>query len=197
MYTKTHSVTGLSYLGAGVGNMLATILSGFISDRLLLRSRRARGGRHKAEDRLALNLWPAGLIFIPFGLLLFGWGITYNLSYWTAIVGFGIQNFGMCQIMTSISAYIVDAAPGQGATATAAATLVRMILSCVLTLVANPMVNSLGPGWTTVLLTGLTYLSMVFLLLLKIFGSRLRKAAGFEQDSEKKQEIEFGATTTH
>lgn len=99
--------------------------------------------------------------------------------------------------MTSISAYIVDAAPGQGATATAAATLVRMILSCVLTLVANPMVNSLGPGWTTVLLTGLTYLSMVFLLLLKIFGSRLRKAAGFEQDSEKKQELEFGATTIH
>lgn len=54
-----------------------------------------------------------------------------------------------------------------------------------------------GSGWTTVLLTGLTYLSMVFLLLLKIFGPRLRKAAGFEQDSEKKQELEFGATTIH
>lgn len=168
-----------------------------LSDRLLLRSRQARGGRHKVEDRLALNLWPAGLIFIPFGLLLFGWGITYNLSYWTAIVGFGIQNFGMNQIMTSISAYVVDALPGQGASATAAATLVRMVFSCVLTLVANPMVSALGPGWTTVLLTGLTYLSIVVLLILKVFGLRLRKAGGFEQEAEKKQEVEFGEVPSH
>ncbi|RCH83713.1 hypothetical protein CU098_007768, partial [Rhizopus stolonifer] len=51
--------TGLSYLGAGVGNLLGSILGGMLSDRLLLRSRRLRGGASVVEDRLTANLWPA------------------------------------------------------------------------------------------------------------------------------------------
>lgn len=182
------NMAGLSFLGAGVGNLTGAVVNGFLSDRLLLRARAKRGGRHKVEDRLGLNLWPAGLIFMPFGLLLFGWGIESGLTYWTAIVGFGIQNFGMNQIMTSTSAYLVDAVPGEGASATAAANLVRMVIACVLTLVANPMVQALGPGWTTVLLAALAWLSMFVLLMLKIFGARLRKHSGFEQEGEQKQQ---------
>lgn len=182
------NMAGLSFLGAGVGNLTGAVVNGFLSDRLLLRARAKRGGRHKVEDRLGLNLWPAGLIFMPFGLLLFGWGIESGLTYWTAIVGFGIQNFGMNQIMTSTSAYLVDAVPGEGASATAAANLVRMVIACVLTLVANPMVQALGPGWTTVLLAALAWFSMFVLLMLKIFGARLRKHSGFEQEGEQKQQ---------
>lgn len=174
----------MSYLGAGVGNLCGAILNGLLSDRLLLRARAKRGGRERVEDRLALNLWPCGIILIPFGLLLFGWGIESGMTYWTAIVGFGIQNFGMNQIMTATSAYLVDAVPGEGASATAAANLVRMVFACVLTLVANPMVAALGPGWTTVLLAALTWASVVVLAILKIWGPKLRQRSGFQSPNE-------------
>lgn len=82
---------GLSYLEAGVGNLSGAVITNLLSDRLLLRARAKRGGRHKIEDRLAINLWPCGLILTPFGLLLFGWGIGSGMTYWTGIVGFGIQ----------------------------------------------------------------------------------------------------------
>ena len=91
---------GLSFLGAGVGNFIGALLNGKLSDRLLLRSREKRGGRHKVEDRLAVNLWPCCFFFMPFGLLLFGWGIENGMTFWTGIVGFGIQCFGMNQVMT-------------------------------------------------------------------------------------------------
>lgn len=98
------------------------------------------------------------------------------------------QNLGMNQVMTSTSAYLVDATPGYGASVTAAASFVRMIFACALTLAANPMAAAIGPGWTSVFLAGLTYASVAALLVLKLFGHRMRKAAGFEQPSERQQE---------
>ena len=49
--------TGLSFIGAGLGNVLGSIVSGRLSDYLLIRSSRKRGGISKAEDRLTLNAW--------------------------------------------------------------------------------------------------------------------------------------------
>ncbi|KAL9557103.1 hypothetical protein MBANPS3_001560 [Mucor bainieri] len=171
--------TGLSYLGAGVGNLLGSVLGGMTSDKLLLRSRRLRGGRAVCEDRLTANLWFA-FVFIVFGILLFGWGIQNNLSYWCGIVAFGIQTFGMNQVMTATSAYIVDAVPGAGASATASANLIRMIMACVLTLIANPLVASIGPGYTCVFLAGLSVLGFCILVILKLFGEKMRIRAGFK-----------------
>ena len=79
----------MCYLGAGLGSILGAIFQGYVSDRLLLRERERRGGKHNVEDRIAINLWPCCLIFIPVGLLLFGWSAEYRLSYWIGIVAFG------------------------------------------------------------------------------------------------------------
>ena len=49
--------TGLSYLGAGMGNILGSFVSGRVSDYLLKRARQKRGGMPKAEDRLTINAW--------------------------------------------------------------------------------------------------------------------------------------------
>lgn len=48
---------GLSFIGAGLGNVLGSIVSGRLSDYLLIRSSKKRGGSSKAEDRLTLNAW--------------------------------------------------------------------------------------------------------------------------------------------
>ncbi|KAI8148372.1 major facilitator superfamily domain-containing protein [Fennellomyces sp. T-0311] len=178
---------GLCFLGAGVGNMIGAVINGMLSDRLLLRARAKRGGRHKVEDRLALNLWPCCLIFMPLGLLLFGWGMERQMTYWTAIVGFGIQTFGMNQVMTTTSAYLLDAVPSQGASATAAGNLVRMVLACALTLGATPMVEKVGPGYLSVFLAALSWFSAGLLLINKVYGHRIRRHYGFEQEEERKQ----------
>ncbi|KAI8136917.1 major facilitator superfamily domain-containing protein [Fennellomyces sp. T-0311] len=177
--------TGLSYLGGGVGNLCGAVVNTLMSDRLLLRARANRGGRAKVEDRLAINLWPCGFILLPFGLLLFGWGIETGMSYWTGIIGFGFLNFGMNQMMTAGSAYLVDSAPGLGASFTAAANLVRMVMACALTLAANPMVAKIGSGYTCVFLAALVYASMIPLVALKIYGARLRRWSGFELPEER------------
>ncbi|KAG2177313.1 hypothetical protein INT43_007970 [Umbelopsis isabellina] len=171
--------TGLSFLGAGIGNFMGTLIGGRLSDYLLLRSRRLRGGAHLLEDRLTANLWPAGFIFVPLGVLLFGWMAEYGISLWGCIVGFGIQCFGMSQVFSAGSAYLVDATPGRGASVTAGANFLRMLVACILSLVANPMVEKLGPGYVGVLFAALMWLAMSLGLILKFKGEALRKYSGF------------------
>lgn len=48
---------GLSFIGAGIGNVLGAIVSGRLSDYLLVRSCNQRDGISKPEDRLTLNTW--------------------------------------------------------------------------------------------------------------------------------------------
>lgn len=171
--------TGLCYLGAGVGNLSGALVGGKLSDRLLMRSRRLRGGQAKAEDRLTANIWIAGFLFNPLGLIIFGWVVQYKLSYWGAIVGFGIQCFGNVQVMTTVTAYLVDSMPGRGAAATAAANFVRFGSACVLTLISTPMVETLGAGWTATLFAGLSCIGMFILILLKMRGEEIRKFSGY------------------
>lgn len=166
-------------MGAGIGNFMGTLIGGKLSDYLLLRSRRLRGGAHLLEDRLTANLWPAGFIFVPLGVLLFGWMAEYSISLWGCIVGFGIQCFGMSQVFSAGSAYLVDATPGRGASVTAGANFLRMLVACILSLVANPMVESLGPGYVGVLFAALMWLAMCLGLILKFKGEALRKYSGF------------------
>ncbi|KAI7862873.1 major facilitator superfamily domain-containing protein [Spinellus fusiger] len=172
--------TGLSYTGAGVGNVIGSLVGGYLSDRLLLRARRMRGNRSVVEDRLTANVWPGGFLLVPVGQLMFGWMAERRLSVWGCIVAFGIQTLGMNQVMTATNAYLVDAMPGQGASVSATATLFRQAMACGLTLVANPLVAAVGPGWTTVFLTGLTWVSMVLLVVLAVYGERLRAWSGYQ-----------------
>ncbi|KAG1562064.1 hypothetical protein G6F49_001252 [Rhizopus delemar] len=178
-YGFTSWKTGLSYLSGGIGNLLGAIVSGNTSDRLLLRARERRGGKEVVEDRLTVTLWPAFFFFMPFGILLYGWTIERGFVVWAPIVGFGCLNFGMNLIMTNTSAYLVDGLSGQGASVTAAANLVRMVIACVLTIAANPMVTSIGPGYTSVFLACFCFVGALLLLLLKFQGEKMRHWSGY------------------
>ncbi|KAI8330649.1 major facilitator superfamily domain-containing protein [Chlamydoabsidia padenii] len=164
-------------IGAGIGSLMGSIVDGHLSDLLLIRARKQRG-RAMVKDRLTLNIWAAMLLFIPFGLLLFGWMTEFNQSVWASIVGFGCFNFGMTQVMASTSAYLVDATPSIGASVSAAAKLVRMVIAFVLALSVNSMVVAIVPGYTTVFLAALAWAAIFLLLILKVYGERLRHASG-------------------
>jgi MFS family permease len=171
--------TGLRYLGAGIGNLSRSVVGSRLSDRLLLRSRMLRGGASKSEDRLTHNIWIAGFIFKPLDLLIFGWVVQHQLSYWGAIIGFGIQCFGNVQVITTITAYLVVSVPAKGASATAAANFVRFAFPSILSAISSPMINGLGPGWTSTLFACLSVFGMFLMIILKIWGESIRRYSNF------------------
>ncbi|KAL0094622.1 major facilitator superfamily domain-containing protein [Phycomyces blakesleeanus] len=183
LYESTYGLkswqTGLSFVGAGVGNLIGSFVSGRLSDYLLKRARRQRGGKSKAEDRLTLNAWPGGFVLVPLGVLIFGWCIHAHLTIWASMIGFAIVCFGMSQVYASGSAYLVDALPGKGASVTAAANLLRMVMACILSLIAHPVVESIGPGYLATILASLNIIGMFCFVFVKLNGQKMRQKLTF------------------
>ncbi|KAI8975401.1 major facilitator superfamily domain-containing protein [Mycotypha africana] len=173
--------TGLSFIGAGIGNVLGSVISGKLSDYLLIRASRKRGGISKAEDRLTLNAWPGGFFLIPLGVLLFGWSIMAKFSVWPAIIGFSILCFGMSQVYTAGSAYLVDSVPGKGASVTAACNFFRMIMAAILSFISPIMGSALSIGYVSILLASLNVIGMSLLVFIKFKGIHMRRKAGFAE----------------
>ncbi|KAI9251829.1 major facilitator superfamily domain-containing protein [Phascolomyces articulosus] len=176
--------TGLSYLGAGLGNLLGSIVSGWLSDHLLKQARQKRGGAAMTEDRLTMNAWPGGYILVPLGVLIFGWSVYTYLTVWASIIGFSIVCFGMSQVYTAGSAYLVDAIPGRGASVTGASNLMRMSMACILSLIAQPTVDAIGPGYLSVVLAGVNIFGISLFLLVKFKGQSMREHAGYGDNHE-------------
>jgi hypothetical protein len=85
----------------------------------------------------------------------------------------------MVQIFNPAMSYLVDAVSDRGASVTAAANLVRMVWSCVLSLIANPMTNAVGAGWVTFLFGMLNLVWAFLLLLMKVKGPQIRAYSGY------------------
>jgi hypothetical protein len=64
---------GLFFFPAGVGNMISSATSGYISDILVMRGKRLRGGVYSPEDRLKAS-WPGLILLLPMSVL--GYGLT-------------------------------------------------------------------------------------------------------------------------
>ncbi|KAI9495757.1 major facilitator superfamily domain-containing protein [Zychaea mexicana] len=118
-------------------------------------------------------------------LLLRARGRRGGREKWIPIVAFGIQTFGMNQVMTGVSAYLLDAVPGRGASAVAAGNVIYNVFACLFAVAGTPMVDSIGPGYLSVFVAGLSWLAACGLIILKIYGQRMRRRSGFLQDRER------------
>jgi hypothetical protein len=96
VFTKTYGfsqgLSGLAFLGLGIGMMIGLVMVGVASDRILKRLTTVNGVT-KPEYRLPPMI-PAGLL-VPIGFFIYGW-TTYYAAQWivpiigTAFVGMGL-----------------------------------------------------------------------------------------------------------
>ncbi|KAI9342730.1 major facilitator superfamily domain-containing protein [Pilaira anomala] len=180
VYGLSSGLIGLTFISPGLGEVFGSLISGKLSDYFLNRARVQRGGGAVyPEDRLAPNVWPAAFILNPLSFFLWGWPIQFGWSIWVSIIMFGVQCFAMVQVFNPAMSYLVDAVSDRGASVTAAANLVRMIWSCVLSLIANPMTEAVGPGWVTFFFGMLNFSWAFLLLLMKLKGPQIRAYSGY------------------
>ncbi|KAF9182070.1 hypothetical protein BGZ51_004979 [Haplosporangium sp. Z 767] len=184
-YALNESQVGLTYLGAGAGSVLGSILGGKLSDKNMMRGKEKNGGELLLEDRLSFSMWFAGFAIVPLGSLLFGWGAEKVWSIAVPILGFAIYNFGMGQIMSAGTAYLVNSIPGQGSSATAAANFLRMVLACIFSLIAQTIVDSIGYGFFGVIWAVLNFVCMALFYIVKFKGTSMRESAARKEQPLK------------
>ena len=100
---------GLYSLPSMIGAVIIYPLAGPLTDMISQEMGRRDGGIHQPEHRMPALIFP--FIISPPGLLLFGYFLAEDRSFYVAAVGYAMQSAGAVLIPPVLLSYIVDAYP--------------------------------------------------------------------------------------
>ncbi|KAF6224304.1 hypothetical protein HO133_010881 [Letharia lupina] len=172
-YHFSIGITGLVYLGLGVGNIIGLVIFGVFSDKILLA--KAASGELKPEYRLIPMVWTA--FTVPIGLFLYGWSARYAIHWIVPIIGTGFFGIGLLVTLVCTLTYMVDAFTEYAASATAANAVMRSIFGATLPLAGPKMYQALGIGWGNSLLAFIALAGCPIPWIFYKYGERIRKSS--------------------
>ncbi|KAH7142307.1 putative MFS multidrug transporter [Fusarium sp. MPI-SDFR-AT-0072] len=144
-------ITGLCYLGMGVGTLGGLIAQGKFSDKIMRKRAEQRGGDPKPEDRIPLMAYLSWTI--PVGMFWYGWSTDEKAHWIVPIIGSAFVGIGFIFVVMPSMIYLVDCfGPEAAASALAAHTVLRSVTAAFLPLAGPRMYESLGLGWGNSLL---------------------------------------------
>ncbi|KAI0444552.1 major facilitator superfamily domain-containing protein [Xylaria telfairii] len=167
-------VSGLAYLGLGLGFFFGLVVFSVLSDKLLNQKKGdVKDAIARPEERLILMKWIAPIT--PLGLFLYGWTAEYHIHWIVPILGTFIVGFGSLFIVIPGQAYLVDSfGSDASASALAANLIIRAPFGALLALAAPPLYARLGLGWGNSVLGFITLAFTPVPWLLYHYGENLR-----------------------
>ncbi|KAI3325144.1 MFS general substrate transporter [Xylariaceae sp. AK1471] len=170
-YGFSTGISGLSYLGLGLGFLSGLLVFSLLSDKLL--GQKKDGPVAKPEQRLILMKWFAPIT--PLGCFLYGWTAEYHVHWIVPILGTFVIGFGSLFVIIPAQTYLVDAFGSEAsASALAANLIIRSPFGALLALAAPPLYAKLGLGWGNSVLGFITLIFTPVPWLFYRYGETLR-----------------------
>lgn len=169
-YHFSTGISGLSYLGLGIGMALSLGAFANLSDKL----QRALGDAPKPEGRLKPMVWV--LPAVPVGIFWYGWAAEEQTHWIVPIIGTFFFGFGVLWVLMPTQLYLVEAfGPEAAASALAANVILRLLFAAFIPLAGPSLYADLGLGWGNSVLgfIGLAFLPVP--LLFYRYGGWLRE----------------------
>ncbi|KAK5042861.1 hypothetical protein LTR84_012434 [Exophiala bonariae] len=170
-YHFSAGVSGLSYLGVGIGMLSSLAIFATVTDKM----QKALGESPKPEARLKPMIWvmPA----VPVGIFWYGWTAEKQTHWIVPIIGTCFFGFGVLWVALPAQLYMVDVFGPEGAASALAANVVLRLLAAAFIPLAGPSLYAdLGLGWGN---SVLGFIGMAFLpvpLLFHRYGGWLRES---------------------
>jgi MFS family permease len=137
---------GLSFLGVGVGMLLACLWAITGEPYFWMKRVNRTGGEWKPELRIPMGL--AGACLTVVGLFWFGYTSYPSIHWIVPIIGSAVYGMGALSAMLATFSYIVDTYAMKAAPAFAAVGLIRSVITGVLPLCGTQFYVSIsGRGW--------------------------------------------------
>ncbi|MCJ1314647.1 hypothetical protein MMC25_008329 [Agyrium rufum] len=178
-YSFSEGAAGLSFLGVGLGMAVGVFLCGATLDWYTNRMKAVHDGEIKPEWRLPPMA--LGGIIVPTGLFMYGWTAQMHVEWMAPIIGTAFLGFGLVVITIPVTTYLTDAFGIYRASAIAAMTVYRNVVSTVLPLAGPPMFRAIGLGWGNTILGLVALMTVPAPFLLLRFGEQLRKRSKIEK----------------
>ncbi|TFK24141.1 MFS general substrate transporter [Coprinopsis marcescibilis] len=171
-------LTGLTYLGMGVGMLLALCTQPYWN-RVYARAASENGGKVPPEDRLRMG--EVGAILVPFGLFWLAFTTYRSVPWIIPIIASAPFGGGLYLVFTSTFTYLVTAYRPIAASAMAANAFMRCSFAAAFPLFAGQMYERLGTVGATALLAGLTAVMAPLPFIYRRIGKGLRAKSRFAE----------------
>ncbi|EJD34585.1 MFS general substrate transporter, partial [Auricularia subglabra TFB-10046 SS5] len=145
-------VSGLAYLGLGVGFFSSTLIGSRVMNTIYLNLTKRNNGVAKPEYRIPLMIVASGMI--PIGLFWYGWTARSSVHWIVPIIGTAVFGLGVMLSFLAIQLYLVDTFTF-AASAIAAASFLRALFGFVFPLFAQQMFDAMGTGPGNSMLAGI------------------------------------------
>ncbi|KAF8590682.1 MFS general substrate transporter [Ramaria rubella] len=179
------AVLGTLYLAQGIGNIVGSRMSGYISDATVARWIARRSSGFIPEDRLRASLVPGGLI-TPLSLL--GTGLT--MQFWTSTGGLGLSlvflfasGIGLMGILAVCNTYLVDVMQDRSAEVIATNNCLRYVASAGASAAVLPLIQAIGIAPTNAIATGFSLIGFGLICATIKYGKGWREAMVEERES--------------
>lgn len=183
-YGYSKSVTGLMYIPMGIGFIIGVIFWTYMVGNVYERLTSRNNGVAKPEFRLPCLI--ASSIFIPVGLIWFGWSAQKKLHWIMPGIGSAIFAMGLVCVFQTIQNYLIDMNVRYAASSVAAAALFRSLFGFSFPLFANKMYSALGYGWANTMCAFIgIFLGVPFPIFCYMYGEKIRHWA--DKRIEKEQ----------
>ncbi|EIM90581.1 MFS general substrate transporter [Stereum hirsutum FP-91666 SS1] len=172
VYHFSAGISGLTYIGLGVGFLTATYGAARIGNNIYANLSAHNDGQGKPEFRVPVLI--VGSFFVPIGLFVYGWSAAAHTHWIVPIIGTAIFGAGLMTTFLPIQLYLVDAFQ-YGASALSAAAVSRSLVGFAFPLFGQQMFDALGYGGGNSLLAGLAIvLGIPFPIWLWYYGEQMR-----------------------
>lgn len=172
-YGFSTGLSGLAYLGIGLGFISGLVLCGLTNDRVVLKLTQRNGGKYEPEMRLPAMIFFA--CFLPVSFFWYGWVVDKDVHWIAAIIGMMPFGVGMMGVYLPIQTYVIDCYQGYAASANASLTTIRSLVGGVLPLAGPKLFASLGLGWGNSLLGFIALAFVPVPIVFSRYGQRIRE----------------------
>ncbi|KAL2857227.1 major facilitator superfamily domain-containing protein [Aspergillus pseudoustus] len=149
-YGFSTGLSGLAYLGIGMGFVVGLAFMAFTNDRMLVKATAKNGGKFEPEMRLPLMIVFSSIL--PISFFWYGWTVEKHVHWIVPIIGMFPFGVAMMGVYMPIQTYVIDCYPKYAASANAALTASRSLVGALLPLAGPRMFETLGLGWGNSLL---------------------------------------------
>ncbi|RLV94171.1 hypothetical protein JA1_001913 [Spathaspora sp. JA1] len=175
-YGFKKNIIGLMYLPMGFGFTFGVVFWTFCIGRVYNYLVKRNNGEAKPEFRLPCLIFCA--LFIPVGLIWFGWSAQKKLHWIMPGIGSALFSFGLVCVFQTTQNYLIDMNVRYAASSVAAAALFRSLFGFAFPLFANKMYGKLGYGWANTMCAFIGIaLGVPFPIFCYLYGERIRNWA--------------------
>ncbi|KAH9865504.1 hypothetical protein J1614_009089 [Plenodomus biglobosus] len=172
-YGWSPQITGLAYLGIGIGNFMGIAVVARTSDATIIRLAKKNKGVYEPEMRLPMCVFFGALI--PVAFFIYGWTAHYKVHWIVPIISLVPFGFGIMGIFAPLQTYMIDSFPQFAASAIAGMTALRCLFGALLPLAGPSMYETLGLGWGNSMLGFLAIAFIPVPALLFRYGKMVRE----------------------